>query len=79
MTFYEGSQRPKDFTSKLTIIDGGKEVKQKVIEVNDPLQYKGIFIYQSSYGTAPGDGRVVLVDVTPSTGTQKAKQYALSA
>ena len=76
VTFYDGSQRPKDFTSKLTIIDGGKEVKQKIIEVNDPLQYKGVFIYQSSYGTAPGDGRVVL-DVTPNTGTQQTKRYSI--
>jgi cytochrome c biogenesis protein len=76
VTFYEGSQRPKDFTSKLTIIDGGEEVKQKVIEVNDPLQYKGVFIYQSSYGTAPDEGRVVL-DVAPQTGSQQAKRYTI--
>ena len=76
VTFYEGSQRPKDFTSKLTIIDGGKEVKEKLIEVNDPLQYKGVFIYQSSYGTAPGDGQVLL-EVTPKTGAQQAKRYRI--
>jgi cytochrome c biogenesis protein len=77
VTFYGNSQRPKDFTSKLTIIDGGKEVKQKVIQVNDPLQYKGVWIYQSSYGTAPDQG-VVTVGVTPTGGTQqKTKQYPI--
>ncbi|MFQ5456071.1 MAG: cytochrome c biogenesis protein ResB [Nitrospirota bacterium] len=40
----------KDFYSKLTIIDNGKEVLEKRIEVNDPLQYKGIWFYQASYG-----------------------------
>jgi cytochrome c biogenesis protein len=75
VTFYGGSQRPKEFTSNLTIIDQGKEVKQKVIQVNDPLQYKGVWIYQSSYGTAPDQG-VVLVGVTPTAGPQQqAKQY----
>ena len=75
VTFYGGSQRPKEFTSLLTIIDEGKEVKQKLIQVNDPLQYKGVWIYQSSYGTAPDQG-VVLVGVTPTAGPQQqAKQY----
>ena len=44
--------------------------------MNDPLQYKGVYIYQSSYGTAPGDGQVVL-EVTPKTGTQQAKRYRI--
>jgi len=77
VTFYGNSQRPKEFTSKLTIIDEGKEVKQKVIQVNDPLQYKGVWIYQSSYGNAPDQG-VVTVGVTPTDGTQQqTKQYPI--
>jgi cytochrome c biogenesis protein len=46
--FYS-NQMPKEFTSKLTILDGGEVVLQKDIEVNDPLKYKGITFYQSSY------------------------------
>ena len=40
---------PKEYTSSLTVIENGKEVLTKVIEVNDPLTYKGITFYQSSY------------------------------
>jgi len=52
--FYQGSQRPKDYVSDLRVVDNGKEVMKKTIEVNDPLTYKGITFYQSSYG-AMGD------------------------
>ena len=51
--FYENSNTPKEFTSWLTIIEDGKVVLKKVIEVNDPLTYKGITFYQASYGMIP--------------------------
>lgn len=73
-TFYPGSKRPKDYKSTLTIIDGGKEVLSKVIEVNDPLSYKGVYIYQSSYGTASGAGEVLL-GVTPKAGAGEVRKY----
>lgn len=50
VSFYGASEMPKDYSSTLTVIDGGREVLRKVIEVNDPLKYKGITFYQSSYG-----------------------------
>ena len=40
---------PKEYTSSLTVIEQGKEVLTKIIEVNDPLTYRGITFYQSSY------------------------------
>ena len=51
--FYQGTQRPKEYRSLLTVLEKGKVVidKQKVI-VNKPLSYKGITFYQSSYGPA---------------------------
>jgi len=52
VTFYEGGGRPKDFTSDLVVLENGKEVLKKTIEVNDPLSYKGLTFYQSSYGPA---------------------------
>jgi cytochrome c biogenesis protein len=48
--YYEGGDTPKEFSSELVILEDGKEVLKKVIEVNDPLIYKGITFYQSSYG-----------------------------
>ncbi|MCI5191863.1 MAG: cytochrome c biogenesis protein ResB [Candidatus Electrothrix sp. AU1_5] len=47
--FYPDSSMPKDYLSSLTILEEGKEVLTKIIEVNKPLTYKGITFYQSSY------------------------------
>ncbi len=46
--FYD-SGMPKAYRSKLTIFEDGKEILKKAIVVNDPLTYKGITFYQSSY------------------------------
>jgi cytochrome c biogenesis protein len=46
--------QPKAFMSDLSVIEEGREVVRKTIVVNDPLQYKGIWFYQSSYGQAGG-------------------------
>jgi cytochrome c biogenesis protein len=52
VSFYEGGGRPKEFTSDLVVLENGQEVLKKTIEVNDPLTYKGLTFYQSSYGPA---------------------------
>jgi len=41
----------KDWKSDLTIIEAGKPVLQKSVEVNHPLSYKGFVLYQSGYGS----------------------------
>ncbi len=46
--FYDNGT-PKSYRSQLTILEDGKVVKEKAIVVNDPLKYKGITFYQSSY------------------------------
>jgi cytochrome c biogenesis protein len=68
--YYPGSQRPKDFYSRLTIIDGGRETLHERIEVNSPLKYEDIWFYQSSFGDT-GRGLVVslrAVDVKTGAG-----------
>jgi len=53
VSYYEGTGRPKEFKSILTVKEGGEVVVDKrPIIVNDPLSYKGITFYQSSYGPA---------------------------
>jgi cytochrome c biogenesis protein len=52
VSFYP-SGAPEEFRSSLTIIDQGKVVKSQDIIVNDPLHYKGISIFQASYGQLP--------------------------
>jgi cytochrome c biogenesis protein len=56
VSFYD-TGAPKEFKSLLTVIDGNKVVVDKrPIIVNDPLTYKGITFYQSSYGPAGEEG-----------------------
>lgn len=61
VTFYDApggggpTQMPKEFKSILTLTENGKEVpnyKHARVVVNEPLTYKGITFYQSSYGQA---------------------------
>lgn len=58
--FYD-TGAPEEFRSNLTIIENGKEAFTQDIRVNHPLRYKGINIFQSSYGTAQPDS--VILDV----------------
>jgi len=39
----------KEYKSHLTVLEDGKEILKRFIEVNSPLTYKGITFYQSSY------------------------------
>ncbi len=55
--FYD-SGAPEEFKSNLTIIENGKESFTKDILVNHPLRYKGINIFQSSYGSGQPDSVV---------------------
>ncbi len=64
MELYPDSMRPKDYKSSLIILDKGKEILKKVIEVNKPLTYKGMTLYQSSYGEDTSSGTFIL-DVKP--------------
>lgn len=46
---YAVSGMIKDYFSDVQVIDKGKVVKEKSIQVNDPLYYKGYHIYQQNY------------------------------
>jgi len=52
VSFYD-SGMPKEYRSSLTIVEQGKPVLKKEIIVNDPLRYKGVNMFQSSYGQLP--------------------------
>ncbi|MBR9986413.1 MAG: cytochrome c biogenesis protein ResB, partial [Desulfosarcina sp.] len=52
VSFYE-TGAPKEYRSRLHILEEGQTVLQKDIIVNDPLRYKGINLFQSSYGSLP--------------------------
>jgi cytochrome c biogenesis protein len=69
---YYPNGMPKEYRSTLSVIEDGEVVLQKDIVVNDPLIYKGITFYQSSYqpyqdfivtvkDNATGQGRTELI------------------
>jgi cytochrome c biogenesis protein len=66
--FYGRSDMAKEYSSVLTVVDRGREVLEKRIEVNDPLEYKGISFYQSSYGLSGGRNLRYIFRLTSSSG-----------
>ncbi len=52
VTFYPGGE-PKDYMSRIEIINNGKGGPTAEVRVNHPAQYRGTNIYQASYGTDP--------------------------
>ncbi|MDI6889904.1 MAG: cytochrome c biogenesis protein ResB [Thermodesulfovibrionales bacterium] len=75
--FYEGSDMPKKYRSWLTVIEDGKEVLKKAIEVNDPLKYKGITFYQSSYGMMSHAHGWFILRITSHSGVSEIKRLNL--
>ena len=83
VSFYP-SGAPEEFRSSLSIIEQDKVVKSQDIIVNDPLHYKGISIFQSSYGQLPPrpqDVRIpdelTLVFTSKATGMLYQKEAAI--
>lgn len=52
VSFYPNGA-PKDYVSTVEVIENGQAIFEKQIRVNDPLSYKGIQVYQASYGKTP--------------------------
>ncbi|HEY6838222.1 MAG TPA: cytochrome c biogenesis protein ResB [Geobacteraceae bacterium] len=74
VSFYD-TGAPKEFKSLLTIIDNGQPVPgltSRPTIVNDPLTYKGITFYQSSYGPA-SEGSNSYLTVRPRKGGEPVK------
>ncbi len=51
---------PKQWWSKLTVLEDGKEVLHQQITVNEPLVYQGIRFYQSDFGPSDRVKNIVL-------------------
>jgi cytochrome c biogenesis protein len=58
-TYTDGA--PKKYWSELTIIDKNKEIIHKTINVNDPLTYRGIRLFQAGMGKSDELDRVELI------------------
>lgn len=77
VSFYD-TGAPKEFRSSLTILEQGKPVVQKDIVVNDPLHYKGINFFQSSYGPAVPN-EITLDFRSKKTGKVYSKKLAVGS
>ncbi len=75
VSFYD-SGSPSEYRSTLTLIEQGKPVLKKDIIVNDPLRYKGINIFQSSYGMLPPED-VALTFKNRETGMEYNKNVTV--
>lgn len=64
ISFYNNGA-PKEYRSRLTVIEKDTPVYQKDIIVNDPLRYKGVNFFQSSYGKMPSNS--TFKNKTPAT------------
>lgn len=61
---------PSEYWSILSVYDRNEQkVLDKRIRVNDPLTYRGITFYQSSYGTIPNAAGDVVLTVRPKGST----------
>lgn len=71
--FYD-TGAPDEFRSSLSISEGGKVSFTKDIRVNHPLRYKGINIFQASYGTAsPNEAVFQITD----NSTQESESHTI--
>jgi len=68
---------PKKWWSKLAVVENGRDVLRKEIVVNDPLVYKGVRFYQSSYGSTGKVDKLTLT-ATPAAGSTPSKDVALA-
>jgi cytochrome c biogenesis protein len=76
-SYYSGTDSPQDFKSELVVIDNGREVVTKEIEVNSPLTYKGVTFYQSSYGMIPNAVGEFILKVVPLNGQAKTLRLVI--
>jgi cytochrome c biogenesis protein len=67
---------PRQWWSKLVVLENGREIKTKHITVNDPLVYSGVRFFQSSYGST-GQVNTLTLAATPKKGAGPAKVLVL--
>lgn len=73
--YYENGM-PKEYKSDLLVFEGGKEIVKKTITVNDPLKYRGVTFFQSSYRTIDNEYKL-MVTKKESSGAQLDKTLFL--
>ncbi len=75
-TYADGT--PKKYWSRLAVIDSGREAQTKEIVVNDPLVYRGLRFYQSTYGRTGKIERLTLDATRVSQHTSSTQEISLA-
>jgi ResB-like family len=76
--FHPGTTKPAEFISDVRRIDNGQEAKVR-IEMNKPMRYKGITVFQQQYGpldAKPGDVLYTVLEVVKNP-ADKWPEYSL--
>lgn len=74
-TYADGT--PKKYWSKLAVIADGRDVENKEIVVNDPLVYRGVRFYQSTYGRT-GKLDELILNASPASGQRVDREISLA-
>lgn len=69
---------PKEYRSTVSILNDEQVVQTADIRVNDPLRYRGINIFQSSYGRIPGE-KFTVVFTDAESGMTYEKRASVGA
>ncbi|MDI6762619.1 MAG: cytochrome c biogenesis protein ResB [Thermodesulfobacteriota bacterium] len=80
VSHYPGTETPKEYLSELIVLEKGQEVFKKTIRVNDPLQYRGVTFYQSSYGFLPSrpEERKAELEIIPKGNGSRSSRLQLA-
>ncbi|MFP3981033.1 MAG: cytochrome c biogenesis protein ResB [Desulfobacterales bacterium] len=70
------SGRPREFKSDIAIVENGEVVMERKLRVNDPIKYRGIKIFQSTYGEIPAE-KFSLQFTDKDSGMQFQKEAAI--
>jgi cytochrome c biogenesis protein len=70
-TDYYPNGTPKAYRSDLTVFEDGKKVLDKTITVNDPLKYRGITFFQSSYKAIDNEYKLTVSKEGASTSDKR--------
>jgi hypothetical protein len=47
--YYDGTRDPREYSSRVRVVDGNTESAETLISMNEPLVHEGITFYQASY------------------------------
>ena len=80
---YNPDGSPKDYSADLVLYRNGVKVDRKIVQVNHPLTYDGVAIYQSFYGVSAmmtvkdATGRTLFKDSVPLVWASNDKQHSI--